>query len=144
MQLRHAQEVRLTKRHTLLPHNVVGGGDVEVEVRNAPVRDVDQSTELELLVGHLHRDLKSLFALEGLLLALGLAQQLESLLDAVLQLCCGGLVVLDGDPFGTGDAVKHALSNVAGELDLEGEGKHVLCKPGLGEVVKRDVVLVCP
>jgi hypothetical protein len=139
-----AQEVRLAKRYTLLPQDVVGGGDVEEEVGNAPVGNVNRSTELELLARHLHSNLKLLLALESVFLALGITEQLESSLDAVLQLCRGGLVVFHDNPLGTGDAVKHALGNVASELDLESQRKHVLRKPGLSEVFKGNIILLCP
>lgn len=144
MHLRPAQEVRLAKRHTLLPQDVVGGGDVEVEVGNGPVGDVDSSSELELLARHLNRDLDVLFALESILVALSIAEQLEGTLDAVLKLGSGSLVVLMDDPLGASNAVKHALGGVASELDLESQRKHVLCKAGLSEVLKRDIVLVGP
>ena len=119
MHSRPAQEVRFAKRNTLLPQNVVCGRDVEVEVRDAPVGDVDSSGELELLAGHLDRNLSLLLALESILVALGVAEKLESTLDAVLELGGGGLVVFMDDPLGASDAVQHTLGDVASELDLE-------------------------
>jgi hypothetical protein len=139
-----AQEVRLAERHTLLPQDVVGGGDVKEEVGDAPVGNVNRSTELELPARHLHSNLKLLLALESVFLALGITEQLEGSLDAVLQLCRGGLVVFHDNPLGAGDAMKHALGNVASELDLEGQRKHVLRKFSLSEVLKGNIVLVCP
>ena len=61
-----AQEIRLAERYTLLPQNVVGSGNVEVEVGDTPVGDVLSSAELELLAGHLDKDLSLLLALESL------------------------------------------------------------------------------
>jgi len=78
---------------------------VEVEVRDAPVGDVDSAGELELLAGHLDRDLSVLLALESILVALGVAEKLEGTLDAVLELGGGGLVVFMDDPLGASDAV---------------------------------------
>lgn len=142
MHSRHAQEIRLAERHTLLPHNVVGGGDVEVEVRNAPVGNVDSSGELELLAGHLDRNLSVFFALESVLVAV--AEELEGTLDAFLELGGVGLVVVMDDPLKASDAVQHALGDVASELDLEGQRKHIRVQPGAGQLLRRDVVLVGP
>jgi hypothetical protein len=139
-----AQEVRLAKRHTLFPQNVVGGGDVEEEVGDAPVGNVNRSTELELPARHLDSDFELLLTLESVFLALGITEQLEGSLDAVLQLRRGGLVVFHDDPLSAGNAMKHALCDVASELDLESQRKHVLRKPGLSEVFKGNIVLVCP
>lgn len=144
MHSRPTQEVRLAERHTLLPQNVVGGGDVEVEVRDAPVGDVDSAGELELLAGHLDRDLSVLLALESILVALSVAEKLESTLDAVLELGGGGLVVFVDDPLGASDAVQHTLGDVASELNLEGQGKHIRVQSGRGELLRRDVVLAGP
>jgi hypothetical protein len=144
MHSRPAKEIRLAERHTLLPHNVVGGSDVEVEVRDAPVGNVDSSSELELLAGHLDRNLSLLLALESVLVALGLAEELEGTLDAVLELGSVGLVVLVDDPLGASDAVQHTLGDVASELDLEGQRKHVRVQPGAGQLLRRDIVLVGP
>lgn len=144
MHSRPAQVVRLTERHTLLPQNVVGGGDVEVEVRDAPIGDVDSAGELELLAGHLDRDLGVLLALESILVALSFAEKLEGTLDAVLELGGGGLVVFVDDPLGASNAVQHTLGDVARELDLEGQGKHIRVQPGRGKLLRRDVVLAGP
>jgi hypothetical protein len=141
---RPAQEVRLAERHTLLPQNIVGSSDVEVEVGNTPVGDVGSSVELELLAGHLNGDLSLLLVLESILVALNVAEKLESTLNAVLQLSSGGLVVFHDDPLGSSKAVQHALGDVASELDLEGQRGHILIKPGLGQLLRRDVVLVGP
>lgn len=144
MHSRPAQEIRLAKRNTLLPHNVVGGGDVEVEVRDAPVGDVDSAGELELLAGHLDRDLSVLLALESVFVALSIAEKLEGTLDAVLELGSVGLVVFVDDPLKASDAVQHALGDVASELDLEGQRKHVRVQSSRSELLRRDVVLVGP
>lgn len=138
------EEIRLAERHTLLPHNVVGGSDVEVEVRDAPVGNVDSSGELELLAGHLDRNLSLLLALESVLVALSIAKELEGTLDAVLELGSVGFVVFMDDPLGAGDAVQHALGDVASELDLEGQRKHIRVQPSAGQLLRRDVVLVGP
>jgi hypothetical protein len=139
-----AQEVRLAKRHTLLPQDIVGGGNVEEEVGDAPVGNVNRSTELELPARHLHSNLKLLLALESIFLALGITEQLEGSLDAVLQLCSGGLIIFHDNPLSAGDAMKHALGNVAGELDLEGQRKHVLRKSSLSEVLEGNIVFIRP
>lgn len=144
MHSRPAQEIGLAERHTLLPQNVVGGGDVEVEVRDAPVGDVDSSSELELLARDLDRDLSVLLALESILVALGVAEKLEGTLDAVLELGGGSLVVFVDDPLGASNAVQHTLGDVTSELDLEGQGKHIWVQPGRGKLLRRDVVLAGP
>ena len=142
MHSRHAQEIRLAELHTLLSHDVVGSSDVEVEVRDAPVGNVDSSAELELLAGHLNRDLSVLLALEIVLV--GIAEELEGTLDAVFELGSVGLVVFMDDPLGASDAVQYALGDVASELDLEGQRKHIRVQPGCGQLLGRDVVLVGP
>ena len=144
MHSRPTQEVRLAERHTLLPQNVVGGGDVEVEVRDAPVGDVDSAGELELLAGHLDRNLSLLLALESILVALSVAEKLKGTLDAVLELGSRLLVVFVDDPLGASDAVQHTLGDVASELNLEGQGKHIRVQSGRGELLRRDVVLAGP
>jgi hypothetical protein len=144
MHSRPAQEIRLAERHTLLPQNVVRSRNVEVEVRDAPVGDVDSSSELELLAGHLDRNLGLLLALESILVTLSVAEKLEGTLDAVLKLSSGLLVVFVDDPLGASDAVQHTLGDVAGELDLEGQGKHIRVQSGADKLLRRDVVLVGP
>jgi hypothetical protein len=139
-----AQEIRLAERHTLLPQNVVGGRDVEVEVGNTPVRDIVSSAELELLAGHLNRNLSLLLAPESILVALSIAEKLKGTLDAVLQLGSGGLVVFHDDPLGSSKTVQYALGDVASELNLEGQRKHVFVEPGRGQLLRRDVVLASP
>lgn len=142
MHSRHSQEIGLAELHTLLSHNVVGGGDVEVEVRDAPVGKVDSAGELELFAGHLYRDLSILLALESVLV--GVAKKLEGTLDALLELGSVGLVVFVDDPLGASDAVQHTLGDVASELDLEGQRKHIRVQPGAGQLLRRDVVLFGP
>jgi len=144
MHSRPAQEIRLAKWNTLLPQDVVCGRDVEVEVGNTPVGDVGSSAELELLAGHLDRNLSLFLALESILVALSVAEKLECTLDAILQLRSGGLVVFHDDPLGSGKAVQYALGDVASELDLETKRKHVLVQPGRGQLLSRNVVFVGP
>jgi hypothetical protein len=48
------------------------------------------------------------------------------------------------DPLGASDAVQHALGDVASELDLEEQRKHVRVQPGAGQLLRRDVVLFGP
>lgn len=142
--LRCTQKVGLAERRALLPQNVVGGGDVEVEVGNTPVRDVNRALELELPARNLHTDLNVLLALESILLALGVAEELHSTLDALLELLHGGLVVFDGDPLEAADARKHTLGYVAGELDLELERLHVINESGVDKLIERNIVLLGP
>lgn len=143
--LRVAQEIRLAKRHTLLPQNVVSSRDVEEEVGDGPVRDVNSSRELERISARNgNSDLDLLLALEVGLLALGIAEELEGACDAVLELVHCDLVVFNGHPLVASDAVEHGLGDVAGELDLELQRLHVVDESGVDQLLGGNIVLLGP
>lgn len=144
LDLWRAQEIGLAQRCTFLPHNVIGGSDMEVEVRDGPVGNVDRTLELEFPARNLNTDLDVLFALESILLALSLTQELHGTCNALLELLGSGLIVFDGHPLEATDAGEHALRDIAGELDLECEREHILGNSGLSQLLKRDIVLLGP
>src|SRR6185369_2337890 len=87
-----AEEIALAELHAVVPQDVVGGGDVEVEVRPGEALQVLLAAEFRVLAAQLEDHFAPLGAVD--LLRLQRLHEIEGLGDACFQLGEGLLVVL--------------------------------------------------
>jgi len=105
---------------------------MEEEIWNGKCQEIAGSRELQLAAWKRHHHFLLLGSVKGTLLHF--FQDIEGLGDAFLELgkCC--FVVFHGHGFDTGDTNKRVLGCVAGALDLEAKGLHVVNEAGLCEL----------
>lgn len=130
-------KIKFPQRNPLVPQQIVRRGDMEVEIRQRKVQQVALPRELPLLPGRLQDNLRVLLAVHAVLRHR--LEVLNRLLDARLELLKGGFVVGHCNAFDAADARGGVFGAVAGSLDLEGEGSHVVDQAGFEELGGGDV-----
>lgn len=142
--LLRTKKIRLPDRHTLIPQDAVRSRDMEVKVRQRKLSKVINALELDhtpsqgQLCRLVLRTLK--------ILRLELLQELKRLLDAAVQLVerafgIGVRGILDSGNVSPGG---ETLGRVAGDLDLEGKGLHIMVETLLEERFGVDALRLSP
>lgn len=130
--LHAADEILLADGHAVVAQDVVGGGDVKVEVRQAGVVRVVQAGVFALGVAAQDDDVSGFRA--GEFLGGNRGEEVNGLGDAGLVLGHAGFVVLEARHVHVGQAGAHAFGEVAGDLDLPAEREHIGRQAGAEDV----------
>src|SRR6266705_4390587 len=116
--------ILLADFHAAMAQDVVGGGDVEKEIRKREVQQVGLALEVQdPAAARLDRDVAVLRAVD--LGRLEFLAEGDGALDARLELGKARLLVLPARRLGAGEARGRPFRSVGGDLDLAGQRKHV-------------------
>lgn len=130
--LHAADEILLADGHAVVAQDVVGGGDVEIEVRQAGVVRVVQTGVFALGVAAQDDDLAGFRA--GEFFGRNAGEKVDGLGDAGLVFGQRGFGVLEARHVHVGQAGAYAFGEVAGDLDLPAEREHVGRQAGAEDV----------
>lgn len=127
-----ADEILLADGHAVVAQDVVGGGDMEIKVRQAGVVRVVQAGVFALGVAAQDDDVAGFRA--GEFFGRKGAEEVDGLGDAGLVFGQRGFVVFEARHVHVGQAGADAFGEVAGDLDLPAEREHVGRQAGAEDV----------
>lgn len=133
----HSKIVPLPNRYPLVPQQIIGRRDMEIEIWQHEGQKVVLRREPVLPPARLEHNLGILFPVDAVLGHR--LQVVDRLLDARLQLLKGGFFVGHRRGFGAGNAGGAVFGHVADPLDLEGESGHVVDQADFEELSVGDL-----